>query len=203
MGYMAYQVDSKSYLERAYARLTEGAPESLFYAAFELRCGIEQRLREYLEEQEHVENKEKEGWRVARLGRAVDKAFGGNIKIAKLTVYDSDKTGISRTYYYTPVNSELRSMAGQLGGYLHAPITFHRFDDPYWNDFKNLLASAYKGLEIACFGDLKGPPLLHSSGVITLAVSLDDNDTTFRDLSVGDLVYIKVEYLDDLPTQNL
>ena len=42
-----YGFKSRDYLKRAKARLNEDKGESLFYAALELRCGIEARLHEY------------------------------------------------------------------------------------------------------------------------------------------------------------
>jgi hypothetical protein len=44
-----YGISSRDYLARARGELVSGRPERLFYAAFELRAGIEQRLHEYLE----------------------------------------------------------------------------------------------------------------------------------------------------------
>ncbi len=46
---MKYGTHSRGYLARARQRLDEGSFESLFYAAFELRCGIEARLQQYEE----------------------------------------------------------------------------------------------------------------------------------------------------------
>jgi hypothetical protein len=51
---MGYGIHSRSYLKRARQRLDEGYPESLFYAAFELRCGVESRMKEYLDAQDHI-----------------------------------------------------------------------------------------------------------------------------------------------------
>lgn len=40
--------------ERALDCMSRGAERDLFYAAFELRCGVEARLQQYLETWEHV-----------------------------------------------------------------------------------------------------------------------------------------------------
>jgi hypothetical protein len=48
---MPYGIHARDYLTRARLRLDEQSPAGLFYAAFELRCGIESRLRQYIEAQ--------------------------------------------------------------------------------------------------------------------------------------------------------
>ncbi|MGI2856448.1 hypothetical protein ACRTDR_20040 [Shewanella algae] len=57
---MSYGVSSKDYLSRAKELIAEDRIESLFYAAFEIRCGIEARMNEYLEVQKHISNKKSE-----------------------------------------------------------------------------------------------------------------------------------------------
>ena len=49
MEHSQYKITSRDYLSRARICLDEGSNRFLFYAAFELRCGIEARMREYLE----------------------------------------------------------------------------------------------------------------------------------------------------------
>ena len=51
---MDYRIHSRDYLQRARKRLDSGTPDALFHAAFELRCGIEARMQQYLEAQEHI-----------------------------------------------------------------------------------------------------------------------------------------------------
>ena len=61
---MGYGVHSESYLERARKRLDEGTLEGLFYAALELRCGVEARLHQYLEAYKRIALKKKRKWRI-------------------------------------------------------------------------------------------------------------------------------------------
>jgi hypothetical protein len=72
---MEYRTSSRDYLLRAQERLRDGTREALFYAAFELRCGIEARMRQYLEVCDHISKKKKEGWKIADLGRGTEEAF--------------------------------------------------------------------------------------------------------------------------------
>lgn len=59
---MEYSVNSKAYLNRARRQLDENTKEALFYAAFELRCGIESRLLQYWEANKHIHLMKKAGW---------------------------------------------------------------------------------------------------------------------------------------------
>ena len=78
---MEYTISSRDYLLRARNRLREHTAQALFYAALELRCGIESRMSQYLDVWEHVSKRKKEGWRIADLARGVEEAFrlGNNI----------------------------------------------------------------------------------------------------------------------------
>jgi len=46
---ISYGFASDNYLQRARMQLDGKTCEGLFYAAYELRCGIEARMREYLD----------------------------------------------------------------------------------------------------------------------------------------------------------
>ena len=43
----------------------------LFYAAFEIRCGIEARMQEYLDVQEHVSKGVKKEWNLTKLSNSI------------------------------------------------------------------------------------------------------------------------------------
>ncbi|EMM87097.1 hypothetical protein LEP1GSC039_0948 [Leptospira santarosai str. 2000027870] len=47
----------------------------MFYAGFELRCGIEARLFEQIANEKEVSNKTKKGWRFAFLGKEVERVL--------------------------------------------------------------------------------------------------------------------------------
>lgn len=196
---MHYGIDAKSYLRRARDRLDEKKPESLFYAAFELRCGIEQRMREYLEFQDHVSEKKKQGWRIPDLGKTIQKAFKSHDKIAKLTFTDSSRKNVYCTLYYTPVTKKLRTMAGKLGIYLHSLVSDKAIDDAWWREFRELLEDVYKELKFSCSGKLLGMPLLHPNGHVLMPMAADDDTILFKNFDVGDSFMVKVEYLDEWP----
>jgi len=157
-----YQCGSRDYLKRARQLLDDGNLESLFYAALELRSGIEARLREYLEVAEDISEKRKQGWRIVKLGKDIEKAFKLGDKIVQLIFYaDGGKTA---SIYHTPVRLKLRKQAQQLGDYLHAMKKYRKQDDPWWKSFKSLLDETYNGLDFATKGTLLGPLVVRPDG---------------------------------------
>ena len=84
---MVYHISSYDYLERARERLAEGSHQALFYAALELRCGIEQRMREYLKAQKQISKKLQKGWRITHLGKNLNKVFKGRNKVVEFTIW--------------------------------------------------------------------------------------------------------------------
>jgi len=67
-----YGFASDAYLQRARSQLDSGTCEGLFYAAYELRCGIEARMREYLDGHDHISKGQKEEWKLGKLNKAVE-----------------------------------------------------------------------------------------------------------------------------------
>ena len=84
-GSAEYGLHARDYLARTRACLAKGSPATLFYAAFELRCGIEARLQQYLEAQRENTGKIKQGWRIAKLARHVNRRFKTGDKVVQLT----------------------------------------------------------------------------------------------------------------------
>ena len=201
---MNYHIDSRSYLRRARLRLDEGASESLFYAAFELRCGIESRMQEYLDAQTHISEKRKKGWKIARLGNNIERAFKLGDRIAQVIMVDPETNQPLQMLYYTPVTLALRKRGQQLGSYLHA-MTKHIDDDEAWRKkARSFLELVYKELECATKGTLLGPPLLDPEGQIVLSQECDSDPSDWSSWSprmaeAGKKVILKIRYLDRLP----
>src|SRR5271165_6848988 len=154
-----YKCGSRDYLERARSLLEQNTQQALFYAAFELRCGIEARLQEYLAVQEHLSKKRKDGWRINELGKNLKRAFDDGDKIIELG-FSNNKSGETVACYYTPVKASLKKSGQQLGNFLHPMKKFKSIDDVWWKHFRELLLSTYQGLKLATTGTLLGPPLL-------------------------------------------
>jgi hypothetical protein len=199
-----YNVMSKDYLQRARSLLDQSDIGALFYAAFELRCGIEARLQEYLEAQQHISQKKKEGWRIARLGKNIEHAFRLGDKVVEIAVVNEKTSDTILVLYYTPVTKKLRKMGGKLGDYLHAQKKYFAPEDDYWKQMRIFLESAYIELEKANKGNLLGPPILHKkTGKVDMTLEADTEEEGAMLLkflpSIGERSIIRVKYLEDIP----
>ena len=197
-----YKCGSRDYLARARVLLDENSQQALFYAAFELRCGIEARLREYLEVQEHLSKKRKEGWRIAELSKNLKRAFEDGDQIVEIMIGEKE-AGETAACYYTPVTTSLKKKGQQLGNYLH-PMKQHKpAEDKWWKNLRNLLESTYQELKVATTGTLLGPPLLSPQNKSQLNYELGYNhrrDEIIKNLGkVGKLSRMSVNYLKTLP----
>jgi hypothetical protein len=181
--YFAYAYDAWSYVERAKKQLElfdAGNPESLFYAAFELRMGIEARLYDGLRALRQTNMTEEERQRhTKRLERlSPDKLFRKLETIDENTLQSStlmigipggQSTSVLR---YTAVTKELANDHDRpLSKLLH-----YRFfiDNPEWYlkekifpnrdnmrslmDYREMLGEIARRLEEASSGDLLAPP---------------------------------------------
>jgi hypothetical protein len=199
---MKYGTHSRDYLRRARQRLDEGCRDSLFYAAFEIRAGVEARMQQYLQAQEDASRKKKRGWKIAVLGAELERMFRIGDKVVEVAVLDAADIP-EVVLYYTPVKNALRKTAQQLGDYLHAG-RFHELDDPWWTQLRALLEGACSELERANLGVLVGPPLLNPR---TATMSMqrevlphEDPETARNAIgSVGKRGRLRIRYLDSVP----
>lgn len=194
---MAYGISSRDYLARAKRCLENNDLESLFYAAFEIRCGIEARMQEYLEAQEHISKKKRQGWQVAKLAKNIEDAFRMGEKEAVLRVLDRKSGEVLLEARYTPVKLSLRKKAEMLGNELHAAKNYHAPDSPYWKRLSTRLEEAVGELEHATSGRLLGPPLLHPNKKnvdMKLELPTLEEQEAAKRLSIGVETLMKVSY---------
>jgi hypothetical protein len=200
-----YRVDSHSYLERARERLNEERLDFLFYAALELRCGIEARLQEYLEAQKHIAECRRSGWRIPKLAKNIERAFQLGDKIARVTILDQNTKEKIATFIYTPVTAELQKNGQRLGNLLHALKHARPFDDPWWSETRKFLNNVQAQLAVAVSGTLLGPMIWNpktGEAIMRheLAIGEDSKPLMERIGGVGDQVVIKVDYLGQMPS---
>lgn len=157
---MSYQISSRDYLCRAREQLALSKADALFYASFELRAGVEARMSEYLEAQQQISRKLKEGWRIAVLGRGIDQAFKLGEKLARFSFREAVSGEELFILYYTPVSGELQKNAQKLGDYLHHQKLLRCDNDEWWNIFRRKLERTSELLCRSCTGTLLGPPLM-------------------------------------------
>jgi len=198
-----YRSSARDYLKRAQQLLNEDNVESLFYSAFELRCGIEARMREYLEIAEDISEKKKLGWKIAELGYNLEKAFRLGDRIVELTFEDMASSKTCKVYY-TPVSSRLQNRAERLGEYLHAMKQYRKPEDSWWKSFRLLLDQTCNELADSTKGTLLGLPLMRPDGKgIKIHFELEINpatDEVMRAIGVSrGNIKMRVCYFDELP----
>ena len=201
-----YGTHSQNYVERARQRLDERKREALFYAALEIRLGVEARMKEYLAAQHHISKAKKEGWRVAHLGRSLETAFRTGDKVIQLRILDRKSKELLWVLYYTPVTKQLQKMTQRLGDYLHAPDVSASLSDAWWAEFRQLLETAWLALKKATTGSLIGAPLLHTAtGKLNMTVEFNSTEESRRYMQrvggVGARAVLDVDYLNDLPPE--
>ena len=135
-----YGIPSHCFLERARKQLKlfdEDTPESLFYAALELRMGIEARLFEYIEASLRASKKPLErikDYSAKKLLRKLSKIAPDATNPATLTM-STGAIGQGTVLEYVPVTRQLASYHGMLGEILH--FKFFR-NNKYWYRKKRL-----------------------------------------------------------------
>lgn len=168
---MDYGISARAYLDRAKKRYSDATNESLFYAAFELRCAIEARLQEILEPYDHVSENSKRSYQVGKLSKTVSDKLCDPDTGTKIII-QSDREEV--TLRYIPVSSSLRKFAQRAGDYLHAAQK--KFDEKTWENFRNEIMTAINNLEENLGGNLLGPILMDKNGEARLFIEIiDDN----------------------------
>lgn len=198
----AYHIASRDYLKRAMDRLSDGSLESLFYAAFELRCGIESRMEEYLEVWEHIAEGKKKGWRIADLGKNIEREFRSGDNVVRWAVKDRETGALIICLYHTPVTRELRKLGEKLGNYMHSMKKLRPSEDPWWHMFRRELEQTVGTLRVANIGTLLGPPLM-KTGTKKMNMNIEvlpgqDQSELMRKM-IGQSVIVDVKYLPKLP----
>lgn len=199
---MPYSVASSNYLERMKLQLSMGTQASLIYAALELRCGVEARLREYIEAIDHIPNEQKKDWAVVKLGRSIESAYRTGDKIMIFTI-TFPEDGVQLRMTYTPVSKRLQNIAKRVGDYLHAIKPEYIEDPGWWQQLRGLLNEAYPLLKLANSGELIGLPLIHRQtkrmNLNVIFVGDDPRREMLSRLVQGATHKVRIEYIDPLP----
>lgn len=198
---MSYGMHPTQYLERAQERLAEGTSEGLFYAAFELRCGVEGRMKQYLEAQSWLSKKQKKGYQIAELGRRIDSAFTIGDNYVRFTIANAEGQVLA-VFHYTPVPLRLRKLAQRCGVLLHPQMKYRLPDDPWWLRTRAALAEMVQLLQLATKGALLGVPLKHPKGRLELPLEFPA-DLKLHEKIVPGATRVRVEYLTTPPPELL
>lgn len=199
-----YHISSHDYLDRALKQLESDSPASWFYAAFELRCGIEVRMSEYLEVWGHISKKKKKGWRIAEMHRNVEEAFRIGNKIIRWAVHNRADDSLIICLYHTPVTTKLKNDGERLGNYLHSMKKLRAPNDAWWVRFRAELTDTAARLRTATTGTLLGPPLVKlGTKNVDMKMELPPGvkpAQVMAKIGDGSEVKIRVSYLGNIPS---
>ena len=185
------------YLRRSRTELASGDTARLFYAAFELRAGIEARLQEYLEHALDVPKRQKCEWAIAKLGLSVDRACQFE-KVARVEIRDRESGTLLLRVVYTPVSKELRKLGARLGKFLHA-IEFRDPRDEWWGILRTTLEVGCHLLEEAVEGELLGPPLMNrKTGETWMPMNVPEGVVVSEVFKKGSEHFLDVRYFASL-----
>ena len=198
---VSYGMSARDYLARARDRLDEGSRAALFYAAFELRCGVESRMREYLRAQKTISESKKDGWRIAKLAKDIEAVFKSGDKYVEIGIIDPSTGQVLRLFIYTPVRANLRSAAERLGDLLHAARQYRADSDPWWQETRAFLEETWRELYLATRGELLGVPLIEkATGQLQLQLQFHDRKEEYqRYIRKGTAAILGVKYHDQPP----
>ena len=157
---MPLDTSTTAYIARIRERLEEPRLEFALYAALELRCAVEGRMKQYLEPLSHIPKAHKKEWSVAKLGKNINSAFKIKEQIATFTICLTDPPEMIELRYI-PVSSRLQDIANKLGDYLHFPNE-EKLASPEWGEaLRALVHEGLAWLDFAASGELMGVPLIN------------------------------------------
>lgn len=156
MSALSYGISVFDYLNRARQQLDEKTNQSLFYAAFELRCAIEKLVFMRLEAI-YGDWKKIKDWHADKLFSKLIE-MDEEAKALWTLVLSSDEK--SSAFRYIPIPEKLvKEDYGKLGNLSHAQKEGRYDFYPWWNEQRAFLEIIYAEVkDIACGSDLLKPP---------------------------------------------
>lgn len=173
--FLKYAAGAKAFLVRASEHLeifeSDNSVENFFYAALELRFGIEARLNEYLAATLKSIGKDSKNISDYVASKLLKRLLAINPDAGSESTYQvtNEQSGHSLAWSYTPVTPRLASIHGQLGELLHYKFfTNNKYwyikkpmgGNPYWSiaDYIPLLKEGIHELGKAASGQLLANP---------------------------------------------
>jgi hypothetical protein len=194
---MTLDTSTTAYIARIRERLAEPRLEFALYAALELRCAVEGRMKQYLEPLSHIPKAHKKEWSVVKLGRNINSAFKVKEQIATFTICLTDPPEMIELRYI-PVSSRLQDITNKLGDYLHFPSNENLASPESGEALRAMVHEGLAWLEFAASGELMGVPLINQKTQETnLQIAFAEDDHRFAILlrvKQGAQHVIKVDY---------
>jgi hypothetical protein len=196
---MAYGIGPKGYLARARARLLDGSQESLFYAAFELRCFVEAQQDEHLDAQKEYVRSIPKAYKIGAQGKQLERLFESS-RIQHVRFIAED--GYTIDGFHVPVRKTLRNGAERLGKLLHAQMKPRPDGDAWWAETEKSLKAFYREAWPCSKGNLFSPMFLKDGitvGKLALEEGGIETDRIMSLMRAGTKGLFRVEYLTEPP----
>ena len=172
-----YPSNAAAFSDRAASLISSGESANLFYAALEIRMGVEARLQSYVLARSETSAAVKKGWKIQDLAKGLEKAFKGSKDVVQLSYSHTRDDPPFAVFRYTPVTAELQKIAQRLGDYLHYREVKVERDDSWWAQFRQIVKRGQELLSLCASGQLMGPPLWYPrTGEIKLNVEFTAGD---------------------------
>lgn len=173
--FLNYHISARAFLNRASAHLSkyenEECVESFFYAALELRFGIEARLNDYLKAALQTIGKDSKDIKDYVASKLLKRLISidpeaDSFSRLRITCEESEN---STTLCFTPVSQRLASIHGQLGEFLHYKFfnnnkhwfckkPLGKISDKSISDYVPLIKEGLEELKVATSGSLLSNP---------------------------------------------
>jgi len=201
---MKYKIGTRDFLWRARKKLDENVPESIIYAALELRMGVEARLKKYNEALEEFSKEKKKGWRIKILDKHLENMFRTGKKITEIWIIDNDSGRVKGVLYHTPLSKTLVKNSEKIGDILHANNLYKSQKDEWYSETKKFLEKTYLELHKANRGTLLAPMLWNpDTGESKMFIEAYDGYDPRKAVEIfgseGDITSFHIEYSDSYP----
>lgn len=198
---MKYKIGTRDFLWRARKRLDEKLPESLIYAAIEIRMGVEARLQKYNDALEEFSINKKSGWKMQIIDKHLEGMFHTGKKITEIMFFNPDDGRVKGALYHTPLSKVLIKNAEKIGNLLHANNLFKTQNEDWYNETNNFLELTYIELHKANRGTLLAPLLWNPKTGESKAFIEAYDPTKLTEIlgSEGTISSFNIEYSDSYP----
>lgn len=162
---------SLSHLARAEVLMSDAKPESILYAALELRYAVESRLLEYAERAKEIGGKISKNPKRGSVAEDVDRAFGVKGVEYRVTIH-SKRLEKPLTLSYYPISRKLLKIVGMTDNYLHSAGLIAAWKSDWRRKLTELVKTGIAEAKLSASSGLTGP-LIFGDGNATSMFQAD------------------------------
>lgn len=199
---VSYPTRAVAFAERAGRLIASEDPADWFYAALEVRLGVEARLQAYISAARVTDSSIKAGWEIGTLAKGLERAFKAKgTRIVEMLYKQEHQEAPFVSLRFVPIPPTLVSASKRLGDYLHYREDRTPYSPKWWKDFREHVRDAQILLLASAQGDLLGPPLWKpEDGQVKLQLEFhkDDNRVSLLEslFKSREALEVSVTYID-------